>query len=93
MSESLEDLKAIVDNAPDGTAQIYNGEYWKQTGDLTFYVWSNVTGIYKWVPDAPKDLHSLRSLSDIKQIIELMEWQQSAFDAHPNIDIDMERGL
>lgn len=94
MIESLEELKAIDRNQPkDGTAQIYDGEYWKQTKNLVFYVWSNVTGEYKWVPDAPKDLYNLRSLSDIKRIIELMEWQQSAFDAHPNIDIDMERGL
>lgn len=72
--ETLEELKAIDSNQPkDGTAQIYNGEYWKQTKNLTFYVWSNVRGFYEWVPDAPKDLCSLRSMSDIKRIIELTE--------------------
>lgn len=76
--ETLEQLKEIESNQPeDGTAQIYDGEYWKQDGNLVFYVWSNVRGSYEWVPDAPKDLYNLRSLSDIKLIIELMELNQN----------------
>ena len=86
MSETLEELKAIDRNQPkDGTAQIYGGEYWKQTKNLVFYVWSNVTGEYKLVPDAPKDLYNLRSLSDIKRIIELMELIK---DINENEDLD-----
>lgn len=81
--ETLEQLKEIESNQPeDRTAQIYDGEYWKQTENLVFYVWSNVRGFYEWVPDAPKDLYSLRSLSDIERIIELMEGQKKAYQAY-----------
>lgn len=84
MNESLEELKVIIDNAPGGKTHVCVEndyyEYWND-GDCDCLAISG-DGVY---------LSDMRSLSDIKRIIELMEWQQSAFEAHPNIDIDMER--
>lgn len=83
MSESLEELKAIIDNAPEGATHIdEDGDYCK--GESHYFS----SGSKRW--DNMDFPVAMRSLSDIKRIIELMEWQESAFKAHPNIDIDME---
>ena len=91
MNESLEELKSIIDNAPDGATHVDNVvSYYKM--DSTGREW----GIFKgcWCVcvgcNTMRMPPSMRSLSDIKRIVELMEWQQCAFEAHPNIDIDME---
>ena len=94
MSESLEDLKAIIDNAPasativdiidDGTVDFLYVD--KKAGDGE-KIRSCINGGDGAIEYSDGDI---RSLSDIKRIIELMEWQQSALESHPNIDIDME---
>lgn len=83
MSESLEDLKEIIDNAPDGKTHALND------GGIITYWNDDDIGCLAISGDGVS-LSGMRSLSDIKCIIELMEWQQSAFEDHPNIDIDME---
>ena len=62
MPESLEELKAIVSFAPnDKTMVCSNGHYWNDEGLATVAIsGDSVNGV-------------LRSLSDVKRIIELME--------------------
>lgn len=88
MNESLEELKVIIDNAPEGATHYDEDDDYVKFIDDEMYHYSFVQG-YGWSSDYVSPCE-LRSLSDIERIIELMEWQQSAFDAHPNIDIDME---
>ena len=67
MSETLEELKAIVDNAPDGAVSIFKNTY--IDGNGRFYsdgAWFGVNGYIEIKQPT-------RSLSDIKRIIELME--------------------
>ena len=66
MSESLEELKAIIDNAPEGKTHVcvengYQG-YWNDDDCDCLAISGD--GVY---------LSGMRSLSDIKRIIELME--------------------
>ena len=69
MSETLEELKSIVDNAPDGATHIDD--------DLLFYIKDSRFGL-RWHNDYDglwfrcEVPETLRSLSDIKRIIELM---------------------
>ena len=67
-SETLEELKAIVENAPDGAEGVSeNTNAYVKRSDGNFYWWDGV----RW-----EKLHchiGARSLSDIKRIIELME--------------------
>ena len=71
MSETLEELKAIRDGAPYGTASIFGNTY--IDGDGRFYsdgVWLDIDGCIEIKQQA-------RSLSDIKRIIELVELNQN----------------
>lgn len=71
MSETLEELKAIVDNAPDGSVSIFKNTY--LDGNGRFYsdgAWFGVNGYIEIK-------HPTRSLSDIERIIELMEQVES----------------
>ena len=71
MSETLEELKAIVDNAPDGAVSIFKNTY--IDGNGRFYsdgAWFGVNGYIEIKQPT-------RSLSDIKRIIELMELNQN----------------
>ncbi len=95
MSETLEELKAIIGNAPVNSTHIEKLE----SGNIYYLIRCLVDGIYgyRWYCISRQSYvectlltGELRSLSDIKRIIELMEWQQNAFDAHPNIDLDIE---
>tara|TARA_R110002073_G_scaffold133936_4_gene281479 strand:- start:23563 stop:23847 length:285 start_codon:yes stop_codon:yes gene_type:complete len=92
MSESLKELKGIIDNAPEGATHFgIDFIYYKYEKADSVAVWREYIKIKStFVLNQCICMMNLRSLSDIKRIIELMEWQESAFEAHPNIDIDME---
>lgn len=66
MSESLEDLKAIIDNAPEGAVSVFNGIYLDNKRNFWSDGWF---GIHDYI----EVKQPVRSLSDIKRIIELME--------------------
>ena len=66
VSESLEDLKAIIDNAPDGKSHALND------GGIFTY-WSDEDIGCLAISGDSVSLSRMRSLSDIKRIIELME--------------------
>lgn len=69
--ETLEELKAIVENAPEGATHIdEDGDYVKPIGDELYY-YSFVNGV-GWSTEYFIPCR-MRSLSDIKRIIELME--------------------
>lgn len=70
MIESLEQLKAIRDNAPDD-ATLYDGEYFKFEND-EYYRFASICDIQDWYIDLEPS-HDVRSLSDINRIIELTE--------------------
>ena len=76
MKESLEDLKAIIDNAPQGATH-YDVHYYRYSGDE---VQSAPSKRFEWefVSDGSAELELTRSLSDIERIVELMEWQVEA---------------
>lgn len=69
--ESLEDLKAIIDNAPEGASH-YDGIYYRYSGDE---VQSAPSKRFAWefVSDGSVQLELTRSLSDIERIIQLEE--------------------
>jgi len=72
MSETLEELKAIVDNAPDGAVSIFENTY--IDGNGRFYsdgAWFGVNGYIEIKQPT-------RSLSDIKLIIDLIESSSGA---------------
>lgn len=78
MNESLEELKAIIDNAPEGATHADNAvSYYKMDS------YGNQWGIWKGVwcvcvgCNTMRMPPSMRSLSDIKRIIELMELNQN----------------
>lgn len=77
--ETLEQLKAIKNNQPkDGTAQIYDGEYWKFEGG-NYYRWTMVCDIQGWYIDTePSD--EARLMSSIGFTIEMMEAQNNLKD-------------
>ena len=67
--ETLEDLKAIVDNAPDGAEYVsICGSGYAKFENNVFLQW--IHG--KWVGMVTGNIYS-RSLSDIERIIELMK--------------------
>jgi len=69
MSESLEELKAIIDNAPEGATHIDDEGDYAKYGGMYNYFYSK--GLREWVQ---VDIVNMdRSLSDIKMIIELVE--------------------
>ena len=71
MSETLEELKAIVNNAPDGATNINDdGDYVKGSIFNEIECYCSHSG---WVEIDMCDFNVMRSLSDIKSIIELME--------------------
>ena len=79
MSESLEDLKAIVDNAPDGATHYSVNQYDFIEGYFKLHNCNCLCyyGGKGWV-DIGEDTsidgnHYVRDISDIKRIIELME--------------------
>lgn len=74
MSETLEELKAIRDNAPE-SATLYDGEYFKFEND-EYHRWSMIFDIQDWNIDLEPSCE-VRSLSDIERIIELMEKVES----------------
>lgn len=75
--ETLEQLKAIVENAPEGATCIeipacgFTCDYFKVV-DFEFFFWWN-PALEDWVEYDKDDLVEIRSLSDIKLIIEQME--------------------
>ena len=69
MSESLEELKAIIDNAPKGATHLDDiNTYWKVISEFDYYFHNG----NQWDDSEPLE-NGIRSLSDIKRIIELME--------------------
>lgn len=71
MSEILEELKAVVDNAPDGATHYDSLATWKYKNlDRGTFLMPDGTG-YKIDEFYPNE--TIRSLADIKRIIELME--------------------
>jgi hypothetical protein len=67
--ETLEQLKTIRDNAPDGATHIYDVDtYWKVVSELDYYFYNGS----HWDVSEPLK-NATRSLSDIERIIELME--------------------
>ena len=72
MMESLQELKAIVDNAPDGATHIDDIKtYWKVISEFDYFFHNDS----QWDNSEPLE-NGTRSLSDIKRIIELMEATQ-----------------
>lgn len=88
MSESLEDLKAIIDNAPNGA-----DEFFMHQGSVNyicnhdngheFEIWCKGEG--KWVSaeliDDWQYIRGRRSLSDIKRFVKLMDDLDSISEA------------
>lgn len=76
MMEALEKLKSIERNQPsDGTAQIYDGEYFKfENGE--YYRWASVSDIQDWYADSEPSSDA-RLMSGIRITIELMEAQNN----------------
>lgn len=73
--ESLAELKAIIENAP-GKAEYYDGDSDFIAFDgRRFFLWRK--DLNGWQKINKTDLSPMRSLSDIKRIIELMECLQS----------------
>lgn len=80
--EILEDLKAIVKNAPDCATHYDSKNYFTFVSEFD-------DGLYyshwrKWVNNKQsmvvcqsRGINNIRSLSDIKRIIELMEWKEN----------------
>lgn len=76
--ETLEQLKEIVKNAPEGATYHSNSErvYYKFESEC--WMWqSEGTGVFHFVQDDEYVCDDIRSLSDIKLIIELMEGKKS----------------
>jgi len=74
--ENLEELKAIINNAPDGLATDFTLRF----GRVKYYKFSPHGCWYyfegnNWIP-IERPQRSTRSLSDIKRIIEMMEATQ-----------------
>ena len=73
MTETLDELKAIFDNAPEGATH-YDGIYYMvldgelQSAPSKRFGWEYVYDVF--------EIGLTRSLSDIKARIELMEWKR-----------------
>lgn len=65
--ETLEELKAIIENAPEGATHYSEDGYWLIKSDGTCYC-----HFFNWCEESVHG-DNIRSLSDIKRIIELME--------------------
>ena len=92
--ETLEQLKAIVENEPEGATHIEilassNIYYLKRVNQYGVYGYKFYSVDHDSYIDVGTVSGELRSLSDIKRIIELLEWQEKAFEAHSNIDLDI----
>ena len=87
--ETLEQLKDIIKNAPDGATHYVVDQYDFTEGyfkleNCIAYCDYGADG-WKYVEGAAIELngtHEFRSLSDIKLIIELMEGQKKAYQAY-----------
>ena len=73
--QTLEQLKTVSDNAPDGATHIDCDDDYVKFIDDEIYHYSFVRG-YGWSNDYVTPCE-LRSLSDINRIIELMELNQN----------------
>tara|TARA_R110001592_G_C13193009_1_gene753737 strand:- start:37958 stop:38233 length:276 start_codon:yes stop_codon:yes gene_type:complete len=72
-SESLEELKAIIDNAPEGATHLDDiNTYWKVISEFDYYFHNGS----QWDDSEPLE-NGTRSLSDIERIIELIEQVES----------------
>lgn len=71
MSETLEELKAIVDNAPDGATHVNYAYYFKKQYDIDWMYCEKSKSHWKFDDDNAES--DIRSLSDIKLIIDLIE--------------------
>lgn len=81
--ETLGQLKEIVKNAPDGAThhQRYRcGNVYFKFRDGEFWFYEDVNCCYEQIFSFHND--SMRSLSDIKLIIELMEGKKKAYQAY-----------
>jgi len=68
-NESLEELKSIIDNAPEGATHLDDiNTYWKVNSEFDYYFHDG----NQWDYSEPLE-NGTRSLSDIKRIIELIE--------------------
>lgn len=82
MKQSTEELKAIIENAPEGATH-YNkkGEY-KYLKLTYFSGYQAFTSSGNLLSVSPDKLYCLRSLSDIKEIVELREWINKSHEAY-----------
>lgn len=80
MKETLEELKAIRDDAPDGATHFDdNSVYYMYEKADSIAVWREYTKRNStFVLSQCICMFGLRSLSDIERLIELMEWQNCA---------------
>lgn len=78
----LKELKAVIDNAPEGATRYGEGDYFNNECSICFRNGKELTNY--------EPVIGLRSLSDIQAIVELMEWQENVFLVSPNIDLDIE---
>lgn len=74
MKESLEELKSIIDNAPQGATH-YDVYYYRYSGDEVQSAPSKRFG-WEFMSDGSVGLELTRSLSDIEEIIELREFKE-----------------
>ena len=71
--ENLKELRVILDNAPDGACgYCSNEEYWKFENNVAF-VFEHHSQFQGWFKDDLMYIKNIRSISDIKRIVELME--------------------
>lgn len=85
--ETLEELKAIRDKAKSGgytLISLCGSNFYRLEGSDWIGFDADETEFIEY------EMPATRSLSDINSIIELMEWQEAAFEAYPNIDIDID---
>lgn len=64
----LEELQAIIDNAPEGATHYDCNIYYKRVGE--YIMWTD-NKTWHWQDEGEEDV--MRSLSDIKRIIELLK--------------------
>jgi len=87
MSETLEGLKAIVDNAPDGATHHSTIERVYYKFECECWMWCHYGSVlFHFVQDDDFVCENIRSLSDIKRIIELMESQKKAWKAYGSLE-------
>ena len=78
--ETLEELKEIISLAPEGETMIFRNGYYLNDEDLSRLAFSG-----------NKISGGLRSLSDIKRIIELMDQVKSGYEAYARIEAVKQR--